>query len=95
MSRLGNSMDLPFENNPTGTSVPLDDALISGGVVVMAAVVPVDGGPKPALVFRFSDPHGRFYPPMVLVADDDQMAKTTDLVSKAVRAARAAAKGAA
>ena len=57
MSRIGDSMDLPFEPNPPGQT--LDEGMLpSGGVVVMAATVPLpDGDMKPGIVFRFADPH--------------------------------------
>lgn len=91
---LGNSMDVPFERNPPGQTLDLSDALLSGGVVVLAASVPVDGvGTKPGLLFRFTSPLGEFYPPMLLVLDDDQAGKLPALVSNAVSAARSAAKG--
>lgn len=59
MSRLGDSMDLPYEPNPLGQSIQ-DLVHLSGGVVVAAATVPMpdDGEMKPALLFRFSDPLG-------------------------------------
>lgn len=93
MSRLGDSMDLPYEPNPPGQFVT-DDFLISGGVVVAAATVPMpdDGEMKPALVFRFSDPLGHFYPPMLLVLDDDQAANLPTLVQQSVDGAREAAR---
>lgn len=91
MSGLGNSMDVPFEENPPGQFIT-DEFLLSGGVVVAAAVVPVGDETKPALIFRFSNPFGEFYSPVALVLDDDQAAKVTDLVSKAVTCAVNAAK---
>lgn len=95
MSRLGDSMDMPYEQNPPGQSIT-DGFLLSGGVVVAGAVLPLDDGEhKPALMFRFSDPLGHFYPPMLLVLDDDQAAKLPPLVSKAVSDAIRAAKEAA
>lgn len=88
---LGNSMDLPFE--PTTGHLMDEHVHFSGGLVVMASVVDVpEAGPKPALVFRFADPHGVFYPPTVLVCDDDQMAKLRPLILQAVHAAREEAK---
>ena len=90
--RLGNSMDLPFEQGPPDQTINLDRAHLAGGMVVMAAVIPVDGEPKPVLVFRFAAPLGQFYSPLVLVMDDDQMRKVPDLVAGAARAAVRAAK---
>lgn len=92
---LGNSLDLPFEESPRGE---LHDEHVhyASGVVVMAAVVPVpEVGPKPAVVFRFANPDGTgFYPPIVLVADDEQLAKLRPLIVEAVQTARRHAKGA-
>lgn len=89
MTDLGNSMDLPFEEGPRGVEMDLDRAIVSGGVVVIAATLPVPGmGTKPAIVFRFANPDGSgFYDPMVLVCDDDQLAKTVDVIAKATTAA--------
>jgi hypothetical protein len=92
MSNLGSSMDLPFEPSPPGD---LQDGHVhfSGGVVVMASFVDVpEVGPKPALVFRFATPTGDFYPPVVLVCDDDQLAKLRPLILHAIHAAREGAK---
>lgn len=93
MSRLGDSMDVPWEDNPPGQFVT-DEFLMSGGVVVAGAVVPMpdDGDPKPALVFRFSSPLGQFYNPVLLVLDDDQAANLPRLVRQAVDGARRAAR---
>ena len=92
MTGLDNSIDLPFEAS-SGDLHDADDALFSGGVVVMASVVDVpEVGPTPALVFRFATPQGAFYPPFVLVAADDQLAKLRPLVVEAIVTARNAAK---
>lgn len=92
MTGLDNSIDLPFE--PSSGELQLDaDAQFAGGVVVMACVVDVpEVGPSPALVFRFTAPLGGFYPPMVLVCADDQLAKLRPLVAEAIVTARNAAK---
>lgn len=91
MTSLGNALDVPFEENPPGQTLDLSDALLPGGIVVMASVIPVpEVGPKPALVFRFTAPDGRFYAPIVAVLDDDQLGKLTPLIAKAVTAARRA-----
>lgn len=81
-------MDLPFARQ-TPTEISLDDAAVSGGLVIMAAAVPVPRhGTMPALVYRFAKPDGSgFYPPMVLVVDTDQMHKTAQLTASAVAAA--------
>jgi hypothetical protein len=87
MSDLGSSMDLPYE--PTTGELHDDHVHYSGGVVVMASVVNVPTvGPKPGLVFRFATPTGEFYPPVVLVCDDDQIAKLRPLVNQAIADAR-------
>lgn len=92
MADLGNSMDLPLE--PTIGELLDADAQYSGGVVVMPSIVDVpEVGVKPALVFRFATPLGGFYPAIVLVADDDQMAKLRPLIVEGIQMARRAAKG--
>ena len=91
MSRLGDSMDLPFEEGPVHHTT--EQMLLAGGVVVMAAVVPLpDGDKKPALAFRFASPTGQFYPLMTLVLDDDQVAKLPALIEQAAAAAIRVAK---
>lgn len=89
------SLDLPFL--PVGPEPMFDqeDALIVGGVVVLAGTVEVVGvGVRPTLVFRFSQPDGRFVRPVVLVASEDQLLKLKPLVYSAVNAAvRAASAG--
>jgi hypothetical protein len=80
-------MDLPLE--PTTGELMDDHVHWSGGVFVMASVVDVpEIGPKPALVFRFATPEGGFYPAIVLVADDDQLAKLRPLIVEAIQMAR-------
>ena len=87
---LGSSMDLPLE--PTSGQLHDEHVHYSGGVVVMPSVVDVpDIGPKPALVFRFALPTGGFYPAVVLVTDDDQMAKLRPLLVESIQMARRAA----
>lgn len=95
MTGLGDgSLDLPFEPTPEADLHDLASALFSGGVVVMASKVDVpEVGTRPALVFRFATPVGGFYPPIVLVQDDDQMAKLRPVIVEAVQLARRAAKG--
>jgi hypothetical protein len=84
---LGDSLDVPFEEGPRGQTLDLSDAHLSGGLVVLAASVPIGDERKPALVFRFTTPHGEFYPPMLLVLDETQARKTPDLITNAVHAA--------
>lgn len=94
MTDLGNSMDLPFEEGGAGDLAD-DHVHYSGGLVVMAATIDVpDLGVKPALVFRFATPEGGFYPPVCLVADDDQLAKLRPLIVEAIATARRSASGA-
>ena len=90
MTDLGNSMDLPFE--PSSGILHDEHVHYSGGLVVMAATIDVpEVGLKPAVVFRFATPEGGFYPPVVLVADDAQLAKLRPLIHQAIAAARKAA----
>lgn len=92
----GNGLDLPFEIGPPGQTLDLSHGHLASGCVVLAAVLPVEGlGQFPGLVFRFANPDGSgFYPPMVLVCDEGQMAKVTGLVGDAVAAAIASARAA-
>lgn len=91
MGDPGHSMDLPFEDGPGG-ELPDEHVHYSGGVVVMAATVDVpDRGKQPAVVFWFATPLGEFYPAIVLVQDDEQMAKLRTLINEADAAARRAA----
>lgn len=89
MGRFGDSMNLPFERGDYGT-MP-DDPLLSGGVVVLAAVAEIAGEPTPMLVFRFAKPDGTFYQPIALVTDDEQLAQMPGLVATAAVAALTAA----
>lgn len=89
---LGDSLDLPFEETPPGMTLD-ENVVLSGGLVVMGAVVPVPSlGPKPALVFRFAAVDGTFLPAVVLVLDVDQAEKTPQLVAAATAAAVRAAR---
>jgi hypothetical protein len=89
---LGDDLDLPFEKIPGGPiHASLDNPLIAGGLVVQAALVPSDAGTYPALVFRFHLADGTAMPPVVLVANADQMGKVVPLVAGAVAAAVAGA----
>lgn len=93
MADMGDhSLDFPFQ----ATSGELADEHVhySGGVVVMASVAQVPNvGLMPSLVFRFASPEGEFYPAIVLVTDDDQMAKLRPLINESIAAARRAAQG--
>lgn len=92
---MSRELDVPFEPQQP-TEMDLSDGVLAGGLVVMAAAIPVTGaGTIPALVFRFAKPDGTgFYPPIVLTVDEDQMAKTAQLVASASAAAiRAASRG--
>lgn len=86
-------LNLPFEpQEPTYQELD-PDTMIAGGVVVMAAAVPVPAlGVRPALVFRFATPLGGFHPPVLLVLDDDEMDGLRPLLSAAIHRAREAAK---
>lgn len=87
---LGDDLDLPLE--PTSGELQDEHVHYSGGVVVMPSTVNVpEAGIKPALVFRFATPDGDFYPAIVLVTDDDQMAKLRPLIVESVQMARRAA----
>lgn len=91
----GRDLDLPFQPQRP-SELDLSDGVLAGGMVVLAASIPVPGeGVMPALVFRFTKPDGTgFYPPMVLAVDEDQMTKTAQLVASASAAAiRAATRG--
>ncbi len=86
MRSLGDGgMDLPFEGQDRTDLT--DDFLMSGGVVVLATTVPVEGREEPALIFRFASPEGQFYAPILLVVTDEQMSTLIPLVTKAVKAA--------
>lgn len=88
--RLGDGLDLPFEAGDGG-EFDASQALLSGGVVVMATVVDVpEMGKKPGLVFRFATPLGGFHPPILLITDDDQMANLEPLIAAAIATAREA-----
>ena len=86
MPDLGSSMGLPFEEGPPGDRMDLT-GYVCGGLVVMAAVLPVEDELKPALVFRFADALGQFHTPFVLVLDEDQARNLVPLVTQAVDAA--------
>ncbi len=83
MKYLGDGgLDLPYEGQERTDLT--DDFVLVGGVVVMAAVMPVDGENYPALAFRFALPHGEFMPPVLLVGTDEQMEALVPLITAAV-----------
>ena len=92
----GNDLDLPFEDVPDGpVSVGLDPrAVLVGGVVVRAAVIPTPQGPLPAVIFDFHLATGGALPPVVFAGDADQVSKLVPLVEASAAAAIAAAGGA-
>ena len=88
MADLGDSLDLPFELNPPGQTIDLNNLTLAGGVVCIAAVVPIpDVGSKPGIIFRFTRPDGAFYDPICLIIDPEQALKAPILVNRAVQAA--------
>lgn len=89
---MSDDLDLPFEPIPDGAYLPDEHLHLSGGCVVMSATVPADNGSLlPALVFRFTDPNGTFYPPVVLVLSVAQLNKFPGLISDSIAAALRAA----
>jgi hypothetical protein len=92
MSRLGSGdLNLPFEPS-SGEMLDAADAEICGGMVVMAATIPVpDVGTMPVLVFRFSRPDGTFLRPITLVVEPHEALGAGLLVTRAAEAAVKAA----
>jgi hypothetical protein len=89
---LGDNLDIPFRQVVPQRDRGLDDALIVTGVIVQALTVDLpELGIKPALAFRFAV-GPTMHRPIVLVCDDDQLAKLRPLILNAVRLARQAAK---
>lgn len=94
---MSGDLNLPFEptpGDPGSNELDLTDPLLSGGVVVMAAMIPTeDGGNLPGLVFRFAKPDGTgFHPPMLLACDEpDNLRALIPLVRDAVNGAISAA----
>ena len=64
----GNDLNLPFEpTDPFQINEPLT---FSGGVVVAAMFLEINGHKHPAVMFRFARHDGTgFHPPMVLACD--------------------------
>lgn len=84
------SMNLPFEEQDlTPLDLGLTTPQMSGGVVVMGAVLGEHPNTFPALVFRFARHDGTgFYPPIVLGCGDVRdLERMPDLVRDAVHAA--------
>lgn len=85
-------LDLPFEEQEPSPMNPAEAPRMAGGLVIGSLVVDVPGvGMKPGLLFQFVAPDGRFYQPVMYVADDDQFAKLRPLILEAVASARRAA----
>jgi hypothetical protein len=85
-------MDLPFEINPPGQhDIPAEDMILTGGVVTMSAVIPVetDGVEHqyPGVVFRFATVDGQMLPPVLLVMDEGRMIRLGKLVGEAAKTA--------
>lgn len=86
---MGDNLDVPFDDAEPGTTIDIDDSVLTGGLIVAGAAVPVPGiGTCPALVYRFARYDGHILRPVVLVLDDDQMAKIPALIADAAAAAR-------
>jgi hypothetical protein len=86
---FGGELDLPFEEGPPGQTMPFGDGTFASGLVLLAGTIPVpDVGVMACLIYRFANPDGSgFYPPIVLVVDDQQMAGITQLTAAASDAA--------
>lgn len=91
--RLGDGdLNLPFERSPRYEAAVEDGAQFCGGLVVVAAAVPVPGfGTKPALIFRFAEPQGTFHHPLILVCEPDELLALEKLIGDGARAAVQAA----
>lgn len=88
---LGDGMlNLPYEAAAPGSELDLSEALVAGGLVVMAATLPLEGHPSrvaPALVFRFVLADGTFMPPVVFAASRDEFRGLLPLFTSAIKAA--------
>lgn len=85
---MSKELDLPFESNQTPQELDLGHAHFAGGVVVMASFMEAPEGKLPTLVYRFAKADGTgFYPPMIVVVDEDQLTKLAQLTASAVAAA--------
>jgi hypothetical protein len=89
------NLNLPFGDVPPGMTLDMSDALLSGGALLLAAVVPIEGGGHlPAVVFRFASADGSgFHTPIMFACDDpDHLDALVPLLQDAIAAAKAAAK---
>ena len=96
MSLGDGGLNMPYEDIPDGPlpseQLDLTHAHIAAGVVTMAASAEVGGKREPAILFRFGDGAGGFYPPMLLVVTVEEMEGLVQVVSDAARAAIAHAR---
>jgi hypothetical protein len=84
------SLDMQYEDSPEpvypGTTA--GDTEMSSGVVVLAAALEMEEGPKlPIVIFRFSRGDGTFYPDRSLILEPQQLNKLPTLVSQSVAGA--------
>lgn len=88
-------LERPFREVPGEPfALDLDSAVIAGGVVIMAAVMPTPDGPMPCVVFKFARVDGSGYAdPIVLALHDRQMVTSLPkLVKESIATARAHAR---
>lgn len=87
---MNGDLNLPFEpQEPTET---YEAFAMSGGVVVMSALVPTPAGLEPMIVFRFAHADGSgFMPPIALGFEADQVDGLTLLIRQAMERALEAA----
>jgi hypothetical protein len=87
MSSLGDGgLNLPFEENSEVFDT-IEEMIVVGGMVVVAAMIPVGQEWFPALMFRFVLPDGIFLPPVTLVAADSEIEALIPLVEEAAKSA--------
>lgn len=68
--------------------VPIGDTtLVSGGLAVEPVVCPTNFGPRAGLLFKFFDPDGNPYPPVLLVQEDVPMERQAQRIKKAAETA--------
>lgn len=79
-------LDLPFEEDPQPGKVTFEGG-VAAGVVVLATVADTALGAWPALVFRFADGDGEFFPDVLLLLDDEKADSLPGLVTSATAAA--------
>lgn len=88
--------DFPnYESNPEPVPVDLNEAQVSGGVIVMASVIPVNESTfLPSLIFRFAKVDGSgFWPPIVLAVENaTELRELRPLINAAVHDACEAVK---